>query len=125
MVDDTPEQQTTEVAEVESPTADPVDEIHETEVVPSEPNPEQPGGTVYDAPNQQAVGQPHPSVEGTGGTPGDLSAGTTVEETPAGEPDLDAMTKNELLAYAEQHDISPANAGMNKDELKASIEAAG
>jgi hypothetical protein len=76
------EHQTTEVAEQESPQADPVDEHVETEVVPSEPKPEQSGGTVYDAPNQQAVGQPHPSEEGTGGKPGTLAdaAGTVEEE---------------------------------------------
>jgi hypothetical protein len=78
------EHQITEVAEQESPTGDPVDEHLETEVVPSEPSPEQPGGTIYDAPNQQAVGQPHPSEQGTGGKPGKLSdAAGTVEEEPA------------------------------------------
>lgn len=38
--------------------------------------PEEEGGGQperMDAPNQQAVGQPHPSEEGTGGEPGDLS----------------------------------------------------
>jgi len=39
--------------------------------------------------------------------------------------DLDSMTKDELLAYAQQVGASPANAGMTKDELRASIEAAG
>jgi hypothetical protein len=70
------EHQTTEVIEQESPQADPVEEQHETEVIPSEPEPEQSGGETYDAPNQQAVGQPHPSEEGTGGE----DAGTIEEE---------------------------------------------
>jgi hypothetical protein len=122
----TEEHQITEVAEQESPTADPVDEQHTTEVIPSEPNPEQSGGAVYDAPNQQAVGQPPPWEEGSGGEAGDLEAGAgTVEETgpeprQAGESDLDSMTKNELLTYSEEHGID-VNSQMNKDELKAAI----
>jgi len=36
--------------------------------------------------------------------------------------DLENMTKDELLAYAQQLGASPANAGMTKDELRASIE---
>ena len=79
------EHQTTEVVEQESPTAEPIDEKHETQVVPSEPSPEQSGGEMYDAPNQQAVGQPHPSEEGTGGKAGSLeeAAGTIEEQQPA------------------------------------------
>jgi hypothetical protein len=84
MADELNEHQATKVAEQDSPTGDPVDERFETEVAPSEPNPEQSGGTIYDAPNQQAVGQPHPSKEGTGGKPGKLAdaAGTVEEATP-------------------------------------------
>jgi hypothetical protein len=75
------EHQVTEVAEQESPQADPVEEQHTTEVVPSEPDPEQSGGETYDAPNQQAVGQPHPSEEGTGGEDAGLEAAAgTIEE---------------------------------------------
>jgi beta-lactam-binding protein with PASTA domain len=80
----TEEHQTTEVIEQDSPQADPVDEHIETEVVPSEPNPEQSGGATYDAPNQQAVGVAHPSEEGTGGKPGSLEdAAGQLEEAPA------------------------------------------
>ena len=39
--------------------------------------------------------------------------------------ELDAMTKDQLLAYAQERGISPANAAMTKDEIKASILAAG
>ena len=35
--------------------------------------------------------------------------------------DLDAMTKDELLALAKQRGISPANAAMTKDELRAAL----
>ena len=87
MADEKPldEHQTTEVVEQDSPTGDPVDDHYETEVTPSEPNPEQSGGTIWDAPNQQVVGQPHPSEEGTGGTDAGLekAAGTIEEEEPA------------------------------------------
>jgi hypothetical protein len=46
---------------------------------------------------------------------------------PAAEPEaevsVDDNTKDELLAYAHQIGASPANAGMTKDELQASIDA--
>jgi len=86
MADEKPldEHQTTEVVEQESPQADPIDEQVETEVVPSEPNPEQSGGATYDAPNQQAVGLAHPSEEGTGGKDAGLEAAAgTIEEEEA------------------------------------------
>ena len=38
--------------------------------------------------------------------------------------DLDEMTKDELLAYAQELGVSPANAGMTKDELRAGIDQA-
>jgi hypothetical protein len=46
-------------------------------------------------------------------------------EPPAGEEatDLDAMTKEELLEYARELGVSPANRDMTKDELRAGIEA--
>jgi hypothetical protein len=54
-----------------------------------------------------------------------------VEEavTPAGAPrpgeaELDELSKDELLAYAQSIGVSPANAGMTKDELRAGIEDA-
>ena len=34
------------------------------------------------------------------------------------------MTKDELLAYAKEREISPANAAMSKDEIRESIENA-
>jgi hypothetical protein len=33
------------------------------------------------------------------------------------------MTKDELLSYAQELGVSPANAGMTKDELRAGIDA--
>ena len=37
--------------------------------------------------------------------------------------DLDAMTKDELLAYGQELGITPMNAGMTKDEIRAAIDA--
>jgi hypothetical protein len=37
------------------------------------------------------------------------------------EPDLDAMSKDELLALAKERGVSPANATMTKAELKAAL----
>ena len=34
------------------------------------------------------------------------------------------MSKEELVEYARQRNISPANAGMTKDEIRASIDEA-
>jgi hypothetical protein len=79
------------------------------------------GGAVFDDPNREAVGLDPAWVEGTGGPvaePGPVTADQT------GGSDLDAMTKDQLLEYAQSRGISPANAGMTKDELKASIQAA-
>jgi len=37
-------------------------------------------------------------------------------------PDLDAMTKDELLAYGQELGISPMNAAMSKGEIRAAID---
>ena len=73
--------------------------------------------TEWDAPNQQVVrpDQSHPSEVGTGGEPG--------EQGGASGSSLDGMTKDELLAYAQQIGVSPANASMTKDDLRAGIDA--
>jgi hypothetical protein len=78
--------------------------------------PPEPGGTVWDAPNQQTVREDEsaPWEEGSGGSPG-----TEVE--PQG---LDAMTKAQLLDYAKAKGISPANNDMTKEELRAAIDEA-
>jgi len=74
-------------------------------------------GELFDAPNKEAVGLEPPWVEGTGG------AG---EDPPPPPPenggDLDSMTKDQLLAEAQSRGLSPANAGMTKDELRAVID---
>ena len=80
-------------------------------------------GTVWDAPNQQVVrpDQSPPWEEGTG-----AGADVDGEPAPSGQTsELDAMTKSELLDYAKQHGVSPANNDMTKDELRAAIDAAG
>lgn len=71
-------------------------------------------GELLDAPNQQVV-RPDGSApweEGTGGTA--AAAGTS--------SGLDDMSKDELLAYAQQLGLTPANAAMSKGELRAAID---
>lgn len=74
--------------------------------------------TLWDAPNQQVVRDDHsaPWEEGTGGAP--EVPGATVGD------DLDAMTKDELLVYAQGFGVTPANASMTKADLLAGIRAA-
>lgn len=104
-------------------------------------------GEQYDAPNQQVV-RPDgsgPWDEGSGGSGGESSpppeadpteAEDATDETAAADgetaddgeasttrPDLDAMTKDELLALAQSLGISPANAAMSKGEIRASLDA--
>lgn len=92
-------------------------------------------GQFYDAPNQQVVRADGsgPADEGTGGEYVD-PAGQPEEPPPeepgpqamSGQPtaaDLDAMTKEELLAYARELGLSPANNDMSKSELRAGIDA--
>jgi hypothetical protein len=76
-------------------------------------------GTIFDDPNREAVGLDPAWVEGTGGPV--LEPKTEQQDG----SDLDAMTKDELLAHAQEIGASPANASMTKDELKASIQEAG
>jgi hypothetical protein len=74
----------------------------------------------YDNPNQQVV-RPDgsgPADEGTGG-----SGGNTADTQPPAAGSLDEMTKEQLLEHAQQLGVSPANAGMTKDELRAGIDA--
>jgi hypothetical protein len=71
------------------------------------------GGTVWDAPNQEVVGVGPPWVEGTGG----------VEAEPAAEPNIDTMTKAQLLAYADEHGVE-VDESWTKDDIKAEIRAA-
>jgi hypothetical protein len=93
-------------------------------------------GTEWDAPNQQVVraDQSPPWDEGTGGEPTDESGGIVppgtpppdpIIETEAAEPppELDEMTKEQLLEHAQNLGVSPANHAMTKDELRAGIDA--
>ena len=67
----------------------------------------------WDDPNRQAVGlEP---VGASGAAPAPQAAATKT---------LDEMTKDELLAVAQERGISPANAAMTKDEIRESIDAA-
>jgi hypothetical protein len=79
-------------------------------------------GRQYDAPNQEVVGQSPPWVEGEGGQPRAEEAQPETEPE-TGTTDLDDMTKDELLAEAQRLGVSPANASMTKDEIRAAIDA--
>lgn len=81
------------------------------------------GGTVWDAPNQQVVRDDSspPWEEGTGGEGGSpVTRAITAEDR---ELDLDSLTKDELLSFAKSLGISPANAAMTKDELRAGVDS--
>jgi len=82
---------------------------------PEKPHPEPETAVLWDAPNQQVVraDESAPWEEGTGGGGGDAG----VEPT-----GLDGMTKAELLDYAKQLGVSPANNDMTKEELRAAID---
>jgi hypothetical protein len=80
------------------------------------------------APNQQAVRADGsgPAEEGTGG-----SSATTPKPPPAGQApapgaatgeDLDAMTKDELLHYAEQRGVD-VDVSMTKAQIREAIGA--
>jgi len=79
------------------------------------------GGTVWDAPNQQAVGLDPPWVEGTGGS----TEGSPTPRTAEGdeEPTLDEMTKAQLLAYAGEHGVD-ADPSWSKSDIRAAIDEA-
>lgn len=68
-------------------------------------------GEQFDDPNRQAVGLEPAWVEGTGGD----------DSPPGDEPDLDAMTKDELLAEAQARGLD-VNASMTKAEIRAAID---
>jgi hypothetical protein len=91
-----------------------------------EPTPENAGGTVFDDPNREAVGLEPAWVEGTGGTPGEVTpTGESDADTSGGKDQLDQMTKADLLALAKDRGVSPANNDMTKQELIDAIRAAG
>ena len=77
---------------------------------------DQPAGTVWDAPNQQVV---RPDESG----PWDDGAGGSVDPDPKNGDPLDSMTKDELLAYAEEHGVD-VNASMTKADIRAAIDKA-
>jgi len=78
--------------------------------------------TLWDAPNQQVV-RPDESAPWDEGTGGGADVDGAPDQGPLAEGDLDAMTKDQLLAYAQSLGVSPANAGMTKEELRAGVDA--
>jgi len=79
-------------------------------------------GALYDDPNREAVGLEPAWVEGTGGTPGEV---TPTDTSGGGGGELDEMTKADLLQLAKDRDISPANNDMTKQELIDAIRGQG
>ena len=75
--------------------------------------------SVFDDPNREAVGLEPAWVEGTGGTPGEV----TPTDTSGGGDELDEMTKADLLQLAKDREVSPANNDMTKQELIDAIRA--
>lgn len=79
--------------------------------------------TEWDAPNQQVVrpDESAPWEEGEGGSQNPQPK----DEAGSGDggTDLDAMTKAQLLAYAQELGVSPANNDMTKDEIRAGVDA--
>lgn len=77
-----------------------------------------------DYPNLEVLGLDPPWVEGTGGGGGSETPPPNGGE--GGTPttaELDAMTKEQLLAYAQSQGISPANNAMTKEDLRAGIDS--
>jgi hypothetical protein len=89
------------------------------------------GSITWYAPNQQAVRADGsgPAEEGDGGTPHAThpdrpppDPATTTTSIEASEQDLDAMTKEELLAYAEQLGVD-VDVSMTKAQIREAIGA--
>ena len=80
---------------------------------------------MFDDPNREAVGVEPAWVEGTGGTPGEVTptADGPSADTSGGKDQLDSMTKAELLDLAKERGVSPANNDMTKQELIDGIRA--
>jgi len=78
--------------------------------------PQDTGGTIWDAPNKQVLGLEPPWVEGDGGEPPRVPPG---EEIP-----IDDMTKAQLLEQAQTRglDVDDTN---TKAEIKAALTEAG
>ena len=76
-------------------------------------------GGLLDNPNQQVV-RPDGSGPGIGHEGVEQPRAAVGETSP---PPLDQMTKAELLEYAKQLGVSPANNDMTKDELRAAVDA--
>ena len=100
------------------------DEVHGTEGSSMAPDANPMAPATPDSPSQ-------PTEEFEGDSLPDTHTSTT--EAPEGQPEadnaalaaeLDGMTKDQLLAFAKDHGVSPANASMSKDEIRASIDAA-
>jgi hypothetical protein len=82
-----------------------------------------------DYPNVQVLGMPPPWTYDNKTTPPGGSQ-QAVQQDAGGEPKpesddgLDAMSKEQLIDYARERGISPANRDMSKAEIRASIDEA-
>lgn len=84
---------------------------------PEEQRGEDTGGTVWDDPNRQVLGLDPAWVEGTGG-----GEEATPKRTGSRPTELDDMTKEDLLEYAQELGVTPANKNMTKDELRSGVD---
>ena len=73
--------------------------------------------SLMDYPNREALGLDPPWVDAAEAQPQ-----AQAQAAPDEAGGLEAMTKAELLDYARERGISPANEAMNKDEIRASID---
>ena len=78
-------------------------------------------GGYFDDPNRQAVGLEPAWAEGSGGSDTSAGGGPPPGSDPA-NMSLDDMSKDELLAKAQELGVTPANHGMTKEELRAGID---
>ena len=78
-------------------------------------------GGYLDDPNRNAVGLEPAWAEGFGGS--DTSAGGGPPPDDTVENFLDGLNKDQLLDRAQSLGVTPANAGMTKEELRAGIDA--
>lgn len=98
----------------EAETQEHADEVHGTE-----------GSEMAPQSTSEATATPEgESLPDTHTSSTDAASGSAEADNAALAAELDAKTKDQLLAFAKDHGISPANASMSKDEIRASIDAA-
>lgn len=77
--------------------------------------------TIYDDPNREALGLAPAWEEGSGGSEGGAASARAVTDEDRAL-DLEALSKEELLAFAKSLGVRPANAAMTKEDLRAGVD---